>query len=88
MYFDFRNANLAREMTLGGKKLNLATSYNIFICNDFSDEANIQAKMRLLYAKSKMLRKKYHFCSSGYKIQAIYCIFQYIMYYVCFIGKL
>ena len=67
MYFDSRNANLAREMTLGGKKLNFATSYKYpghVICNDLSDEADIQAKVRLLYAKSNILRQKNHFCST------------------------
>ena len=46
MYFDSRNANLAMEMTLGGKTLNFATSYKYLghvICNDLSDEADIQA---------------------------------------------
>ena len=41
-------------MTLGGNKLNFATSYNYLvhvICNDLSDEADIQAKVRLLYVK-------------------------------------
>ena len=58
MYFDSRNAHLAREMILGGKKLNFATSYKYLvhvICNDLLDEAVIQAPVRLLYAKSTML---------------------------------
>ena len=52
MYFDCRNANLARETTLGGKKLNFATSYKYLghvICNDLLDEADIQAKVWLLH---------------------------------------
>ena len=32
------------------------------ICNDLSDEADIQSKVRLLYAKSNMLHKKFHLC--------------------------
>ena len=54
--------------TLGGKKLNFATSYKYLvhvICNDLSDEAHIQSKVRLLHAKSNMLRKKNHFCSTA-----------------------
>ena len=77
MYFDSRNANLAREMTLG-KKLNFATSYKCLghvICNDLSDEADIQAKVRLMYAKSNMLHNKFHFCSA-IQNNLIYCIFQ------------
>ena len=61
MYFDSRNANFAKEITLGRTKLNFATSCKYLghvICNDLSDEADIQAKVRLIYAKSNMLRKK------------------------------
>ena len=70
MYFDSRNANLVREMTLGGKKLNFATSYKYLgrvICHDLSDEADIQAKVRLLCAKSNMLRQQFPFCSTAIK---------------------
>ena len=45
MYFVSRNANFASEMTLGRTKLNFATSCQYLghvICNDLSDEANIQ----------------------------------------------
>ena len=66
MYFDSRNANLAREMTLGGKKLNFTTSYK-YICNDLSDEPDVQVKVRLLYAKSNILHKKFNFCSTAIK---------------------
>ena len=50
-------------MTLGGKKLNFAISYKYLgyvICNDLLDEADIQANVRLLYAKSNMSRQKCH----------------------------
>ena len=70
MYFDSRNANLAREMTLRRKKLNFAASCKYLghdICNDLSDEADIQAKVRLLYANSNMLHEKIHFCSTATK---------------------
>ena len=61
MYFDSRNTNVAREMTLGRTKLNFATSCKYYvICNDLSDEADIQAKVRLIYAKSNMLRKNFN----------------------------
>ena len=42
------------------------TSYKYIgheICHDLSDEADIEAKVRLLYAKCNMLRQKCHFCS-------------------------
>ena len=67
MYFDSRNANLAREVILGRTKLDFATSCKYLghvICNDLSDEADIQAKVRLTYAKRNMLHKKFNFCSS------------------------
>ena len=53
MYFDSRNANLAREMTLGRTKLNFTISCKYLghvICNDLSDKADIQAKVSLIYA--------------------------------------
>ena len=67
---DSRNANFAREITLGRTKLNFATSCKYLghvICNDLSDEADIQAKVRLIYAKSNMLRQHFHYCSSAVK---------------------
>ena len=76
LVMDSRNANLSREMTLGGKKLNFATSYKYLghvICNDLSDEADIQAKVRLLYAKSNMLHQKVHLF---YCYKTVYCMFQ------------
>ena len=57
MNFESRNANLAWEMILGGKKLNFATSYKFLghvICNDLLEESDIQAKVRSLYAKSNV----------------------------------
>ena len=57
-------------MTLGRTKLNFVTSCKYLghvICNDLSDEAYIQAKVKLLYAKSNMLHQKFHFCSSAVK---------------------
>ena len=70
MYFDTRNVNLARKMTLAGKKLNFATSYKYLghvICNNLSDETDIQAEGRLPYAKSNLLHQKFHFCSTTIK---------------------
>ena len=70
IYFDFRNVNLARERTLGRTNLNFATSCTYFghvICNDLSDEADIQAKIRLIYGKSNILRQTFHVCSSVVK---------------------
>ena len=84
MYFDSRNAILAREMTLGRTKLNFATSCKYLghvICNDLSDEVDIQAKVRHLYAKSNMLRLKIHFCSSAVKNKLFTAYFSHV--YMC-----
>ena len=57
-------------MTLGITKLNFATSckyLGLVICNDLTDEADTQAKVRLIYAKSNILRQKFHYCSSVVK---------------------
>ena len=70
MYFDSRNVNFAREMTLGRTKLNFATSckyHGHVIFNNLSDQADIQAKVRLFYVKSNMLHQKCHYCSSVVK---------------------
>ena len=66
MYCDSRNENLATEMTLGRKKFASSCKYlGHVICNDLSDEADIQAKVRLLYANSNMLRQKFHLRSTA-----------------------
>ena len=71
---------LTKKMTLGRTKLNFATSCKYLghvICNDLSDEANIQAKVTLIYAKSyNMLRQKIHYCSSVVKKQVIHSLLQ------------
>ena len=71
-------------MTLGRTKLNFAISCKYLghvICNDLSDEANIQAKVRLIYAKSNMLRQQFHFCSSAIRLQLFTAYFSNV--YVC-----
>ena len=70
MYFNSRNANFAREMTLGRTMLNFDTSCKYLghvMCNNWSDEADIQAKVRLIYAKINMLRQTFHYCFSAVK---------------------
>ena len=70
MDVDSRNENLARGITLGGKKLNFTTSCKYLghvICNDLLDEADIQAKVRIMYAKSNTLRQKFNCFSTAIK---------------------
>ena len=49
--------------------------------NDLSDQANIQAKVRLIYAKSNMLRQHFHFRSSAIRLQLFTAYFSNV--YVC-----
>ena len=84
IYFDCRNTNLASEITLGGKKLNFTTSCKYLghvIFNNISDEADIQANVRLLYAKSNMLHQKFNFCSTAIKNKLVVAYFSNI--YMC-----
>ena len=55
MYIDSRKAGYAQSMTIGGKTLNTVTSFSYLghiICNDLSDDADLKAKCRQMYAKS------------------------------------
>ena len=84
MYFDSRNANFARKITLGRTKLNLATSCKYLghvSCNDLSDKADIQAKVRLIYAKSNMLSQTFHYCFSAVKNKLVIAYFSNV--YMC-----
>ena len=39
------------------------------ICNDLTDDADLKAKARQMYAKSKTLRQKFHMCSTAVKVK-------------------
>ena len=72
MYIDSRKAGNAQSMTLGGKILNVVTSFSYLghtICNDLYDDADLKAKARQMYAKSKTLRQKCHTCSTAVKVK-------------------
>ena len=59
-------------MTIGGKILNVVTSFSYLghiICNDLSDDADLKAKTRQMYAKSNTLRQKCHMCSTAVKVK-------------------
>ena len=67
MYIDSRKAGNAQSLTIGGKQLNVVTSFSYLghiICNDLSDDADLKAKARQRYAKSDTLRQK-HVCLVG-----------------------
>ena len=42
---------------------------DIIICNDLSDDADLKAKSRQMYAKSNTLRQKFHMCSTAVKVK-------------------
>ena len=70
MYIDSRKADDANDLTIGGDKLNLVTTFKYLghiISNNLSDEADMKAKVRQMYAKSNMLRPIFHFCSTAVK---------------------
>ena len=70
MYVDSRKVEVARPMMIGGDKLNFVTTYTYLghiIRDDLSDEADVKAKARQLYAKSNMLRQRFHFCTAAVK---------------------
>ena len=68
MYIHSRKAGHAKSMTIGGKMLNVVTSLSYIghiICNDLSDDTDLKAKSRLMYAKSNTLHQKCHMCSTA-----------------------
>ena len=78
MYIDSRKAGNARSMTIGGKILNVVTAFSYLghiICDDLSDEADLKAKSRQMYAKSNTLRNKFHIhvfhCRKGQAFHSI-----------------
>ena len=70
MYIDSRKAGNAQSMTISRKTLNVVTSFSYLghiICNDLSDDADLKAKARQMYAKINTLRQKCsRFLSSSY----------------------
>ena len=84
MYIDSRKAGYAQSMTIGGKTLNTVTSFSYLghiICNDLSDDADLKAKCRQMYAKSNTLRQKFHMCSTAVKVKLFTAYFSNV--YMC-----
>ena len=84
MYIDSRKAGNAQIMTIGGKILNVVTSFSYLghiICNDLSDDADLKAKTRHMYAKSNTLRQKFHMCSTAVKVKLFTAYFSNV--YMC-----
>ena len=71
-------------MTIGGKTLNTVTSFSYLghiICNDLSDDADLKAKCRQMYAKSNTLRQKCYMCSTAVKVKLFTAYFSNV--YMC-----
>ena len=84
MYIDSRKAGNAQSMTIGGKILNVVTFFSYLghiICNDLSDDADLKAKTRQMYAKSNTLRQKFHMCSTAVKVKLFTAYFSNV--YMC-----
>ena len=87
MYIDSRKAGNAESMTIGWKIFNVVTSFSYLrhiICNDLSDDADLKAKARQLYAKINTLRQKFHMCSTAVKVKIVTAYFS----NVCLVGEL
>ena len=64
--------------------LNTVTSFSYLghiICNDLSDDADLKAKSRQMYAKSNTLRQKFHMCSTAVKVKLFTAYFSNV--YMC-----
>ena len=84
MYFDSRNANLAREMTLGVKKLNFATSckyVGYVICNDLSLRLKFKPNLDFCMLRVTCCVKSFAFHSTAIKNTLVTAYFSTI--YMC-----
>ena len=83
-YIDSRKAGNAQSMTIGGKMSNGVTSFSYpghIICNDLSNDADLKAKSRQMYAKSNTLRQKCQTCSTAVKVKLFTAYFSNV--YMC-----
>ena len=90
IYIDSRKADVVRDLAIGGDKLNFVTTFKYIghiISNDLSDEADMKARVRQMYAKSdNMLCQRFHFCSTAVK-NKLFSTFQQYHIHVCIIGE-
>ena len=78
MFYDTLKIGEAANIMLGDTVLNVVQTYRYLghiITNNLSDEADMEDKMRGLYARSNMLRRKFYFCSDQVKnkLFSAYC---------------
>ena len=75
MFYDTLTIGQAANIMLGDTVLNVTQTYRYLghiITNNLSDEADMEDKMRGLYARSNMLRRKFYFCSDQVKNKIFY----------------
>ena len=82
MFYDTLQIGEAANIMLGDTVLNVVQTYRYLghiITNNLSDEADMEDKMRGLYARSNMLRRKFYFCSDQVKnkLFSAYCNLDY-----------
>ena len=78
MFYDTLKIGQAANIMLGDTVLSVTQTYRYLghiITNNLSDEADMEDKMRGLYARSNMLRRKFYFCSDQVKnkLFSAYC---------------
>ena len=78
MFCDTLKIGQAANIMLGDTVLSVTQTYRYLghiITNNLSDEADMEDKMRGLYARSNMLRRKFYFCSDQVKnkLFSAYC---------------
>ena len=79
-----RKAGNVQSWTIGGEILHVVTSFSYLghiICNDLSDDADLKAKARQMYANIKTLRQKFHMCSTVVKVKLFTAYFSNV--YMC-----
>ena len=86
MFYDTSTIGQAANIMLGDTVLSVTQTYRYLghiITNNLSDEADMEDKMRGIYARSNMLRRKFYFCSDQVKNKLFsdYCNNIYI--YMC-----
>ena len=78
MFYDTLKIGQAANIMLGDTVLSVTQTHRYLghiITNNLSNEADIEDKMRVLYARNNMLRMKFYFCSDQVKnkLFSAYC---------------
>ena len=91
MFYDTLKIGQAANIMLGDTVLSVTQTYMYLghiITNNLSDEADMEDKMRGLYARSNMLRRKFYFCSDQVKNKLFSAYCKNIYIYVFAMGLL